>query len=242
MAYLSIEELASMQPSELAATGAHRSYAGGSTPSDGGNGSEKGTITGRALVFSPTEHRHLTPYLAVLYRRVYPRIPLLDYKELLTLWKKHTDEIELKRRMILVLVNESQPNTKVREDELVGMVSLSMPPPHIASHRGTIETLEISDRFDWDDGASILLSKLEGEALRLGRTLLVSQGSSSSWTGIGLFFFLLTYSPARLPRDGKPYPAGVSEAQFQIRGRDPGLPYQPQRGSEERVLLLQAAL
>ncbi|CCF45594.1 acetyltransferase [Colletotrichum higginsianum] len=74
---------------------------------------------------------------------------------------------------MLILLNESEPGTRPKGTELMGVVMLWMPYSETGPFRGFVEKLLISPKFRQRGGARALMSTLEGEAVRRGRTLLV---------------------------------------------------------------------
>ncbi|OHE95697.1 acetyltransferase [Colletotrichum orchidophilum] len=136
--------------------------------------------SGTPYIFSPADHTHLIPYLAALHagcissdRTLATFLPPLSHEKLLGWWKDRIAEVTAGTRMMLILLDESDPGTKFKGTELMGVVMLSMPYSETGPFRGFVEKLLISPKFRRRGGARILMSALEGEAIRMRRTLLM---------------------------------------------------------------------
>jgi len=141
-----------------------------------------GAATATPYVFSSAEHAHLTPYLAALHASCVTNdhmigtfVPPLNHEKLLAWWKDRIAEANAGARSILLLLLESQPGTRAKGPELVGVAMLAdMPPSETGSFRGRVEELLVSPRYRLRGGATALMEVLEVEAMKRGKTLLVS--------------------------------------------------------------------
>lgn len=132
-------------------------------------------------VFTSTDHAHLTPYLAALQASCVTHdrlsssfLPPLNHEKLLSWWKDRIAECNAGTRLILLLLAESQPGTRAKGPELVGVVMLGMPVSETGPFRAVVEELLISPRYRRRGGARTLMGAVEVEAARRGKTLLVS--------------------------------------------------------------------
>lgn len=131
-------------------------------------------------IFSPAEHSHLIPYLAALHaacithdRMIGTFRPPLHHDKLLTWWKDRISEVTAGTRVILLLLADMPPGTRAKGTDLMGVAMLAMPESETGPFRGYIEKVMISNKCRGQGGAAMLLSVLEGEALKRGKTLLV---------------------------------------------------------------------
>ncbi|TPX18919.1 uncharacterized protein E0L32_011397 [Thyridium curvatum] len=143
--------------------------------------------SGSPYVFSPDAHAHLTPYLAALHgscithdRMTGSFLPPLNHEKLLGWWKVKMAEVAAERRVIIILLDESEPGARAKGPELVGAVMLGTPPTETSPHCGLVESLLVSPRHRSRGGARMLLAALEVEAARRGRYLLRAETASGS--------------------------------------------------------------
>ncbi|KAK1965693.1 hypothetical protein LY78DRAFT_658044 [Colletotrichum sublineola] len=146
--------------------------------------------TGTSYIFSPADHGHLIPYLAALHaacissdRTLATFLPPLSHEKLLGWWKDRIAEVTAGTRIMLILLDESEPGSKPKGTELMGVVMLLMPYSETGPFRGFVEKLLISPKFRRRGGARMLMSALEGEAVQRGRTLLVRTGKAAVCSG-----------------------------------------------------------
>lgn len=135
---------------------------------------------GHPYVFTQDAHAHLIPYLAALHgscitqdRMTGSFLPPLNHEKLLGWWKVKIAEVSAERRVIIILLDESDPGSRAKGTELMGVVMLGTPPTETNPHCGLVESLLISPKHRSRGGARILLAALEVEAARRGRYLLV---------------------------------------------------------------------
>ncbi|KAF9870324.1 GNAT family [Colletotrichum karsti] len=143
--------------------------------------------SGTPYIFSPADHSHLIPYLAALHascishdRTLATFLPPLSHEKLLGWWKERIAEVTGGTRMMLILLDESEPGTKARGTELMGVVMLYMPYSETGPFRGYVEKLLVSPKFRRRGAARVLMSALEGESIRMGRTLLMLDTEADS--------------------------------------------------------------
>ncbi|KAF6813721.1 Acetyltransferase [Colletotrichum musicola] len=143
--------------------------------------------SGTPYIFSPTDHSHLIPYLAAIHascisqdRTLATFLPPLSHEKLLGWWKERIAEVTAGTRMMLILLDESEPGTKPKGTELMGVVMLRMPYSETGPFRGFVEKLLVSPKFRGRGGARMLMSALEGESIRRGRTLLMLDTEAGS--------------------------------------------------------------
>ncbi|KAI8176691.1 Acetyltransferase [Colletotrichum sp. SAR 10_75] len=143
--------------------------------------------SGTPYIFSPADHSHLIPYLAALHascishdRTLATFLPPLSHEKLLGYWKERIAEVSGGTRMMLILLDESEPGTKPKGTELMGVVMLWMPYSETGPFRGFVEKLLISPKFRQRGGARMLIAALEGESIRRGRTLLMLDTEAGS--------------------------------------------------------------
>ncbi|KAI1503906.1 acyl-CoA N-acyltransferase [Biscogniauxia marginata] len=138
-------------------------------------------------LFSPTEHAHLVPYIAALHAACISHdqviatfLPPLNHEKLLAWWKDTIAEVKAGIRFISILLDESAPGSTPKGTELVGIVTLGMPPSETGSHRGFVEKLFVSPKYRRRGGARALMDHLEAEALKRGRKLLMLDTEAGS--------------------------------------------------------------
>jgi ribosomal protein S18 acetylase RimI-like enzyme len=131
-------------------------------------------------LFNPDE-THLVPYLAAIHancitadQAIVSFLPPIDREKLLQFWRDMINQVRTGERLMVVLFDESMsPQPTQLGLQLMGVVMLSTPPSETGPFRGWIEKLLVSPRFRRKGAATALMRKLEEEALRKGRTLLV---------------------------------------------------------------------
>lgn len=132
-------------------------------------------------VFSPAEHAQLVPYLAALHascithdRMIGTFLPPLHHEKLLAWWKERIAEVNAGTRVIVLLLSEPQPpGARAKGTDLMGVAMLGMPESETGPFRGYVEKVLVSTKYRGHGGARALVSTIEAEALKHGRTLLV---------------------------------------------------------------------
>lgn len=131
-------------------------------------------------LFSQQEHGHLLPVIAAIHAACIVHdqttatfLPPLKGSKIQKFWEGIARETDLGTRFICILLNESEPGTKAKELELVGVVTLGMPFSETGSFRGFVEKLFVSPTYRGRGGARALMCHLEAEALKRGKTLMV---------------------------------------------------------------------
>ena len=135
---------------------------------------------GIAIPFSPTLHLHLVPYIAAIHaacithdRTIATFLPPLSHEKLLSWWKERINEVKGGTRLIYMLLSTLEPGAKLNGPDVMGVVMLSMPWSETGTFRGCVEKLLVHKTFRERRGAKTLMSALEEDALKRGRTLLV---------------------------------------------------------------------
>jgi hypothetical protein len=135
----------------------------------------------KAHLFDPVAHAHLTPWLAGLQAQCITHDRMIGFfmtplsnEKLLAWWKDRIAEAKVGTRVIIILLNESDPGSKPKGDELVGVVMLAMPHSETSPFRARVECLLVSTKYRNRGGAVVLMKALHSEAVRKGKTLLVS--------------------------------------------------------------------
>ena len=100
-------------------------------------------------------------------------LPPLNQDKLLTFWKDCIAEANNGTRLIMILLDESDPGSKPKGTELVGVATFVMPPSETGPFRGFIEKLFISTKARRKGYGRRLMAALEMEAVGRGKTLLV---------------------------------------------------------------------
>ncbi|KAI1634915.1 acetyltransferase [Biscogniauxia mediterranea] len=152
--------------------------------------------TPSARLYSPAEHAHLIPYIAALHAACISQdqviatfLPPLHHEKLLGWWKDAIAEAGRGSRLIsLLLLDDDESaaatttdtSTPPKGTELVGVVTLSMPPSETGAHRGVVEKLFVSPKYRRRGGARTLMAHLEAEALKRGRKLLILDTEAGS--------------------------------------------------------------
>jgi GNAT superfamily N-acetyltransferase len=163
------------------------------------------------ILFTPGQHTPLIPYLAAIHascithdRTIASFIPPLSHEKLLAYWKDRIAEVSAGTRLLLLLVraDDSDPASSnglldhhhhhhpavPKGTNLVGIVMLDMPPSETSSLRAVVEKLLVHPSYRARGGATALVDALEREAVKRGRTMLVSD----------FFFPLLPFCPPRV--------------------------------------------
>ena len=140
--------------------------------------------SGLVALFSPPQHSHLIPYLAAIHascithdRTIATFLPPLSHEKLLTWWKERIAEVNDGKRLIFILLNQSEPGSRPKGPDVMGVVMLSMPYSETGPFRGTVEKLLVHKSFRGRGGARTLINALEVEAAKRGRTTLVRSDS-----------------------------------------------------------------
>jgi GNAT superfamily N-acetyltransferase len=137
--------------------------------------------TANPYVYTPAAHSQLIPYLAALYASCITQdglvatfLPPLSHDKLLAWWRERIAESNAGTRVILLLLDESEPGSRAKGNELVGVAMLAMPVSETGAFRAYVEELLVTQRYRRRGAATTLLNALEMEALQRGKTLLVS--------------------------------------------------------------------
>ncbi|KAI0132481.1 acyl-CoA N-acyltransferase [Xylariales sp. AK1849] len=146
--------------------------------------------TPTVLLFSPIEHAHLVPYVAVLHASCITHdqatvtfLPPINHEKLLAWWNERIAEVEQGKRLVWILLDQqpmSLSGSQPKGSELVGVVMLGIPPSETGPFRGFVEKLLVSPRHRRRGGARALLGTLEFEAKGMGRTLLMIDTETGS--------------------------------------------------------------
>ncbi|ROW04425.1 hypothetical protein VMCG_04986 [Cytospora schulzeri] len=141
--------------------------------------------TAKAHLFDPVAHAHLTPWLAGLQAQCITHDRMVGFfmtplsnEKLLAWWKDRIAEAKVGTRVIIILLNESDPGAKAKGEELVGVVMLDMPHSETSPFRARVECLLVSIKYRNKGGAVALMKALHGEAVRKGKTLLMAESES----------------------------------------------------------------
>jgi hypothetical protein len=136
-------------------------------------------------IFSAAEHSHLVPYMAALHAACITHdhmigtfLPPLQHDKLLTWWKDRISEVNSGTRVILLLLAETQPGTRAKGTDLMGVAMLAMPQCETAPFRGYVEKVLINNKCRGQGGATNMMNILEAEAFKRGKSLLASQPSA----------------------------------------------------------------
>lgn len=132
-------------------------------------------------VFSSALHAHLIPYLAALHASCITHdqmagtfLPPLNHEKLLAWWKSRIAEANAGTTVILLLLEGPVTADKPKGSDLMGSIMLRLHPAQTSPHCAFVESLLVSPRYRRRGGARSLIASVETEALRLGKTLLVS--------------------------------------------------------------------
>lgn len=177
------------------------------------------TASGTVALFSPGQHGHLIPYLAAIHascithdRTIAEFLPPLSHEKLLAWWKERIAEVADGKRLIFILLNDCEPGARPNGSDVVGVVMLNMPSSETGPFRGVVEKLLVHKAFRGRGGARTLISALEAEATKRGRTILVSSMSIVTILTLALFGISVPVTNnclASRHRDGKPSRGGV---------------------------------
>ncbi|KAH8173093.1 acetyltransferase (GNAT) family protein [Sarocladium implicatum] len=157
--------------------------------------------SGAVLQFVPGQHSHLVVYLAGLHagcithdRTIATFLPPLNHEKLLTWWKERVDEVSKGTRVIYLLVN-SGAGGNAKGQDLMGVVMLSMPFSETGRSRAVVEKLLVQQSHRGKGAARLLMSALEADAMRRGRSMLTLDTETGSnaervykklgWTEVG---------------------------------------------------------
>ncbi|KAF5244511.1 hypothetical protein FAUST_2331 [Fusarium austroamericanum] len=156
---------------------------------------EVGTVTemaksGTVAIFSPSQHGHLIPYLAAIHascithdRTIAEFLPPLSHEKLLAWWKERIAEVADGKRLIFILLNETEPGVRPKGPDVIGVVMLSMPSSETGPFRGVVEKLFVQKAWRRRGFARTLMSTLETEATKRGRTILLLDTETGSLGG-----------------------------------------------------------
>ncbi|KAG5982637.1 hypothetical protein E4U55_001617 [Claviceps digitariae] len=142
---------------------------------------------GIVLPFHPKQHAHLTPYLAALHascithdRTMATFLPPLSHEKLLAWWKERIAEVNDGKRHIWMLVREVDGRGGVQGTGIMGVVMLVTVYSETGAFRGYVEKLLVHRSFRSRGGGRALMDRLEGEALSMGRSMLLLHAESDS--------------------------------------------------------------
>ncbi|KAI1142331.1 acyl-CoA N-acyltransferase [Hypoxylon sp. FL0543] len=131
-------------------------------------------------LFSSQEHGHLLPDIAAIHaacilqdQTIATFLPPLEDSKIRKLWEDMAREVDLGIRFISILLNKSEPGTKAKGSELVGVVTLSMPYSETGSFRGFVKKLFVSPNYRGRGASRVLMDHLETEAFERGKTLMM---------------------------------------------------------------------
>ncbi|KAM0555460.1 hypothetical protein ACHAO7_003087 [Fusarium culmorum] len=156
---------------------------------------EVGTVTemaksGTVAIFSPGQHGHLIPYLAAIHascithdRTIADFLPPLSHEKLLAWWKERIAEVADGKRLIFILLNQTEPGVRPKGPDVIGVVMLYMPSSETGPFRGVVEKLLVQKASRRQGGAKTLMSTLETEAIKRGRTILLLETETGSLGG-----------------------------------------------------------
>nr|RBQ93549.1 hypothetical protein FVER53263_06139 [Fusarium verticillioides] len=133
------------------------------------------------------QHGHLIPYLAAIHascithdRTIAEFLPPLSHEKLLAWWKERIAEVADGKRLIFILLNDCEPGARPNGSDVVGVVMLNMPSSETGPFRGVVEKLLVHKAFRGRGGARTLISALEAEATKRGRTILLLDTETGS--------------------------------------------------------------
>ncbi|RCI09739.1 hypothetical protein L249_4074 [Ophiocordyceps polyrhachis-furcata BCC 54312] len=163
----------------------------------------------RVQPFDAGTHSQLTPYLAAIHascithdRAMATFLPPLSHEKLLSWWKERIAEVSGGRRLIWMLVRESEEHQHqhqhqhhlpqhyhqqqqdqqefVSGPDVIGVVMLALPFSETGALRAAVEKLLVHRAFRRKGGATALMAAVEHEAVRIGRSLLLLDTESGS--------------------------------------------------------------
>lgn len=137
-------------------------------------------------VFEPSSSEaNMVPYLAAIHANcitadhtIMSFLPPIDQEKLLQLWRDVIAEVRARQRLMVLLFDESpgqQPPAS-----LMGVATLKTPESETGPFRGWVKNVLVSPRFRRRGGGRALMGKVEEEAAKRGRNLLVRRHPSSS--------------------------------------------------------------
>ncbi|KAK3353604.1 hypothetical protein B0T25DRAFT_217640 [Lasiosphaeria hispida] len=143
--------------------------------------------TPQTYIFSQEQHSHLIPYIAALHascitvdHMVGPFLPPLTNEKLLPWWKERIAEVNQGTRVIVLLLPETAPGKKPPGPDLRGLAMLKLSETETGSFRGYIDAVLVNQKYRRQGGAKALVSALEYEAAKRGRTLLLVDTETDS--------------------------------------------------------------
>ena len=129
------------------------------------------------ILFSPSEHSSLIPSLVTIHKdcitidgTMATFMPPLSDSKMTAWWQQQADQVAAEKRLIVVQFCAFE---QTGEKELAGVVMLDMPASETGPFRGTVEKLLVSPRHRRKGIARQLMARLEEEAKKVGRTVLV---------------------------------------------------------------------
>ncbi|KAL8382840.1 hypothetical protein RB595_006558 [Gaeumannomyces hyphopodioides] len=163
------------------------------------------TAQSSIYVFTAPQHSHLVPYLAALQGTCITMdhmtgafLPPLNHEKLLAWWKERIADAGAGRVAILFLLDESEPGTRPKGSELVGVALLSLPASETSPFRAQVESLLVSARYRRSGKAMQLMRGVHAEAVKRNKTLLTAEAQSGS-AGEALFKKLGYTEAGRVP-------------------------------------------
>ncbi|KAI3331678.1 acetyltransferase [Xylariaceae sp. AK1471] len=131
-------------------------------------------------LLSPSQDAHLVPYLAAIHAACIHQdgmvasfvLPLSNDK-LLEYWRDMIAEASAGTRLIIIQLDESQPGSVAKGQELKSVVMLGMPQSEMYTHQGLVEKLMVSPSFRQRGAARSMMEFLEKEAANRGRKLIL---------------------------------------------------------------------
>ncbi|KAI0022659.1 acyl-CoA N-acyltransferase [Xylariomycetidae sp. FL0641] len=131
-------------------------------------------------LLSPTKDAHLVPYLASIHadcvahdQMIATFLPPIDQEKLLKYWSDILSDVDTGTRCISILLDESEPGSPAKGNELLGVVVLTMPPSETGILRGIVEKLMVSPKYRQRGGAKALMKHLDSEAIKRGKKVLM---------------------------------------------------------------------
>ncbi|KAK1752126.1 hypothetical protein QBC47DRAFT_66770 [Echria macrotheca] len=141
----------------------------------------------KTYIFSQEQHGHLIPYIAALHascilvdQMVGPFLPPLTNEKLLPWWKERIAEANQGTRVIVLLLPEVPLGKKAQGTDLRGLAMLKLSESETGSFRGHIDAVLVSQKHRLQGGARALVTALENEAAKRGRTLLLVDAETGS--------------------------------------------------------------
>lgn len=138
-------------------------------------------MTASTHIFSSAEHSQLVPYLAALHASCITHdhmigtfLPPLHHEKLLSWWKERISEVNAGTRVIVLLLDQPRGGQRAQGTDLTGVAMLGIPASETGPFRGYVEKVLVNNKYRGRGGARALTSTVEAEALKRGRTLLVS--------------------------------------------------------------------